>query len=304
MEATKSVILYDKTLDICARAGLDRQSAGKSLTKSLPTWVPDFSADLKSTMLDPGVCPNFKASGDTEPMVSWPFEERLDIIMLSAYPLDVITQVAQFTTDDKQYGWLGEWSLVASSLGDDYITGKSTVLAFWETCTAIRLSVTPGISPGDLFLSYALSFLGFAHQCNRSQEDMKWFENPLASRILCMLKLHHCLLEAMMDDTALQEKLSDRSGYTAMLATCLNRKLFITKQGYIGLGPKTSQVGDQIYLLSGARLPFILRRAEEPPGIKLKQSIHNMVGECYVHGTENGQVLEQNEFLWQDICVY
>ena len=35
--------------------------------------------------------------------------------------------------EDKQYEWLGEWSLEASSLGDDYITGKSMVLAFWET---------------------------------------------------------------------------------------------------------------------------------------------------------------------------
>jgi hypothetical protein len=45
--------------------------------------------------------------------------------------------------------------------------------------------------------------------------------------------------------------------------TCLGRKLFGTKQGYIGVGDITLQEGDLICVLFGGKVPFIPRRKED-----------------------------------------
>lgn len=58
------------------------------------------------------------------------------------------------------------------------------------------------------------------------------------------------------------------------------RTMFITKQGYLGLGPYTIRSGDQVVILKGGRTPYILRK---------KRDHHLLVGECYVHGIMHGE---------------
>ena len=51
-------------------------------------------------------------------------------------------------------------------------------------------------------------------------------------------------------------------------SNCVNRTLFITSQNNIGLGPVGTHIGDHVCLLSGGRVPFILRTSvdeSEPP---------------------------------------
>ena len=99
-----------------------------------------------------------------------------------------------------------------------------------------------------------------------------------------------------MNETSLLEKLSDESGLFPILTTCSGRRLFVTRKGYIGIGPEGTQTGNEVFVLSGARLPFLLTRAEEPPGIELVGPAYNMVGVSYVHGIENGEVLREDGF--------
>jgi hypothetical protein len=68
--------------------------------------------------------------------------------------------------------------------------------------------------------------------------------------------------------------------------TCWNRTLFTTSKGYIGIGPKALQVGDLLCVLSGGRVPFVLRR---------KDDIFQLIGECYVYGIMSGQAVESME---------
>jgi hypothetical protein len=64
--------------------------------------------------------------------------------------------------------------------------------------------------------------------------------------------------------------------------TTANRKLFATKQGYLGQGPKALQAGDQVWLLECGRVPFVLRPTAE-------SSCFTLVGECYMHGVMRGE---------------
>ena len=53
-----------------------------------------------------------------------------------------------------------------------------------------------------------------------------------------------------------------------------NRRVYLTQNGYIGLGPKMMREGDEICVLYGGRSPFILRRRGDH---------YLMVGETYLH---------------------
>ncbi|OCK93283.1 uncharacterized protein K441DRAFT_566531, partial [Cenococcum geophilum 1.58] len=67
------------------------------------------------------------------------------------------------------------------------------------------------------------------------------------------------------------------------------RKLFITRKGYLGLGPGALQEGDVVCVLFVQKdhCPFVLRRCEDASCL--------LVGECYVHGFMQGEVVKELE---------
>jgi hypothetical protein len=67
------------------------------------------------------------------------------------------------------------------------------------------------------------------------------------------------------------------------------RKICITEKG-IGLVPKLSGVGDDIAVIFGSQVPFVLRSKPGGTNEKLEMK-YQLVGECYVHGIMDGQAL-------------
>jgi hypothetical protein len=66
--------------------------------------------------------------------------------------------------------------------------------------------------------------------------------------------------------------------------TCIGRKLFGTKDGYIGLGDDTLKADDLVCVLFGGKMPFILRRME---------GYYKFIGECYLHGIMESEAVEE-----------
>ncbi|KAJ4296624.1 hypothetical protein N0V90_006672 [Kalmusia sp. IMI 367209] len=62
------------------------------------------------------------------------------------------------------------------------------------------------------------------------------------------------------------------------------RRPFITKEGYLGLGPKDMRDGDVVVVVFGAEVPLVLRKAPEGG--------YELVGEAYVNGIMDGEVLD------------
>ncbi|KAF4857009.1 Heterokaryon incompatibility protein 6, OR allele [Colletotrichum siamense] len=62
----------------------------------------------------------------------------------------------------------------------------------------------------------------------------------------------------------------------------LGRRFFITKKGYMGLAPLGAQSGDNVVVLFGSHVPFILRSREA--------GHYEVVGETYVSGIMKGEV--------------
>ena len=61
---------------------------------------------------------------------------------------------------------------------------------------------------------------------------------------------------------------------------------FITKSGYIGLGPMTCQPDDVIAIFGGANVPYVLRSCEN------SGRGYSLVGEAFVYGLMDGEVLD------------
>ena len=71
-----------------------------------------------------------------------------------------------------------------------------------------------------------------------------------------------------------------------ILSECMYRRFFITKKGYLGLGPGPMEVGDSVCVLFGGKTPFILRKEEDH---------FKLIGESYIHGIMEGEVIQQFE---------
>ncbi|PLB39822.1 uncharacterized protein BDW47DRAFT_102483 [Aspergillus candidus] len=65
----------------------------------------------------------------------------------------------------------------------------------------------------------------------------------------------------------------------------LGRRVLRTRNGYIGLAPPGAQKGDQVVLLEGGRVPYLLRKVDDES--------YKLVGECYVHGIMYGEAFDE-----------
>jgi hypothetical protein len=104
----------------------------------------------------------------------------------------------------------------------------------------------------------------------------------------------------------------DAFGYQ-VLGTFLTKTFFVTESGYFGIGPQTVKPEDEIHVLFGSNVPFVLRsyscEALNSPSIS-SQIQHNgisrcyLVGDCYIHGFMNGEALEDEARKVQTVLLY
>jgi hypothetical protein len=64
---------------------------------------------------------------------------------------------------------------------------------------------------------------------------------------------------------------------------CQERRFLMTEDGYMGLAPSEAEVDDEICLLFGGEVPYVVRRVDQH---------HRFIGDCYVHGIMDGEAME------------
>ncbi|KAG2345313.1 hypothetical protein BDR05DRAFT_960759, partial [Suillus weaverae] len=70
----------------------------------------------------------------------------------------------------------------------------------------------------------------------------------------------------------------------AFLRTCSARRVFSTNQGDLGIAHQGARVGDEVVVVPGAAVPFVVREVEG--------GLYILIGEAFVHGAMNGEALE------------
>ena len=159
-----------------------------------------------------------------------------------------------------------EWTKLASH-GPEYLTGEFTPDAFWRKCVEDS-TLRWGQTPASLSYYHTLSvFFGqqFLHHLVSKYrlEDSQMREHFESSGAPAWI---NSVIATLMKDADaakpnwLSEGLrnTDPDAVPAFLSTCTNRKFFVTTNSYFGIGPVDAQVGDEIHILSGARVPFFL----------------------------------------------
>jgi len=68
----------------------------------------------------------------------------------------------------------------------------------------------------------------------------------------------------------------------AVAAASVNRTFFISKTGYMGVGPKAVEDGDSICVVLGCEVPLLLRKNGDQ---------YLLVGECFVWGLMDGEAM-------------
>lgn len=66
--------------------------------------------------------------------------------------------------------------------------------------------------------------------------------------------------------------------------------MFITQEGYLGLGQEGSQIGDVVCILYGGETPFILRQSS-----LLQERRFQFLSEFYIHGIMDGEMMKNRE---------
>ena len=77
-----------------------------------------------------------------------------------------------------------------------------------------------------------------------------------------------------------------------MVTALSNHALFITLQGYLGLGPALTDVGDSVIVFGGSETPFVIREIISAGDDGVEQNFC-ILGDCYLHGFMYGELLTQ-----------
>jgi hypothetical protein len=276
----------------------------------LPSWVPDYSVKLDPYPLRYRGPSFWNASGKFawKPNV---FNMSNGELEVQGHQLDVIEQVSilQNESDDPSASWESIVKL-ALSLPMPYPNpskrkkrpGRVEVL--WRTLTTNIYNHTypAPTKTGTLFMDYILN-LQIRHRLQPwSSTDAFQPHQPSLSESIypewrTLLQLESSdspysieayrqrlatVVEDMFNGTyspiglaQLQHEFDQSGGK--------RRRLFKTGAGYMGTGARSLSAGDEVWILHGAAVPFILRP-------RLNGHYH-LIGESFVYGVMHGEVL-------------
>lgn len=106
---------------------------------------------------------------------------------------------------------------------------------------------------------------------------------------------HHALSETSEDSRAWSNRQRGRGFfvglYESLIGMLENQNFFITKSGYVGIGPPQMKSGDQVWIFSGGNVPFVMRKIDDE-----KEGCAQLVlvGDAYVHGVMDGEAMKDD----------
>jgi hypothetical protein len=250
---TLAMIRKYSTLDVLSQIV---DASPEERLPSLPSWVPDWSMNVDTTTWSTYIIRtvrnrNFFASGGQAAAVHTP---RPGVLATSAIFLDPTAAIGEpnaFNTPVPD-----SWHAVAEADDREYCGMEKTTRR----------------------LAFLLTVCGGAPR--REGGHSVWVPDEEAD-------------EKMMADWVAEraDGLDERSRdyANAVGSATWGRRVFQSKRGFIGLGPKGVREGDWVVVLPGGEVPFLVREAVdvEDPEAKGRTS-YRVVGDGYVHGAMRG----------------
>ena len=255
-EVTGHLIIRERSLNLLSSV----EDIVDRVFMCLPSWVPNYSIWQRHTILGSSIrVPhlNFYAAGNTPVVARWQTGSR--VLELDGICYDTIETVSTNSLDrqTEDEDVILEWLYLTEPL----IRRGFRIEGFWRALIGGRNKGDfPGPeqygTPFDSYLAPAKA----RHQGHtqildtRRRQDSSGITNPLVNQATL--------------------------GYVAP-----HRKFFTTTKDLIGLGPRSMCTGDIICIMSGGRVPYVLRE---------ERNHHRLIGEAYVHGLMEGQAVDAN----------
>jgi hypothetical protein len=316
-----SLITLDDNLNVLSHKfgdenGWRHQETYDLSSLSLPSWCPNWS--LRPRL--PGShhynrrlkdLESYNASAGLPLWIATIVEDDnylpVGPILLRGFNLDTVHRVGNvrqlsWESNDKTFE---EWYQLVierqSSVGDTYCTGESCRDAFWMTLCAGILHPTPEETSNMpawevatpqrriFFETWATATMDESSQIihSRSGSSAASASDPVDDPIV--------------EGFLIGRDLYVDSFHTRVSIATVNRKFFITEKGYFGLGPSTTQPGDNVCVLAGGHVPYVVRPrdcdcAASILGDEPVNSLE-LLGDAYMQGIMNGEVASAEEWM-------
>lgn len=274
VRATVNLLIRDPNVLIMLEAGRD----GNAGLPDLPSWVADFSRE-------PVVAPlprKLYCAGGPQHLVvldRYSFSQDYRKLELEGYAFDSIQRsvncwleepyhpltIGQFIAEkliELEQEYVDEWGLP-----NPYGDYNDRLEAFWRTLIANMTVDRSAITSDQMWADWPVDDNGAPYQVLTARAE------PAAS---CGYAA-----ETWGAFTSVTAEFSQ-----AMCTACTGRRLFTTRNGYLGMGPGSTDIDDEIVVIPGMRTPFVVRRL-------LAMSQYRLVGPCYVHGIMQGEFVER-----------
>ncbi|KAL2126231.1 hypothetical protein VTI74DRAFT_1378 [Chaetomium olivicolor] len=297
-------------------------SAEKALP-GLPSWVPDWTRKPERFELERLERAHlFRACGKARTVEVRFMDEN--VMELQGVMFDAVTTVSEimrYDNDEETLKIFASWYDLACggvSINSEYVAGGSRTEAYWrtlcmDTCRSLVGEEGSGLHDNGQRRRYKRCSARYVHDCMALWMDSKG------------LPRNGCLpANPELDNGDTARETSKPNGYSgsceedssaeslmhytteltpsdqlnfvavdsAIASATLQRRLFFTSKGYIGLGPPNTTEGDRVCVFTGGSMPFLVRDAgdREVRCVGLR-ACHQLIGDCYVHGVMDGEVM-------------
>jgi Heterokaryon incompatibility protein (HET) len=274
----------------------------------LPSWVPDFSVHQESSILCMPPRKGIRTTYAAATALPVRYRHSLsdpNLLWLSSHRIDRIIELSSPETATQPYPQrLEAWAqMVNFSSTYPPVSGRSEpiIQAFWRTLVGnmglgfvdypvpqdwIHLFVA-SVERGKRKLSHSLIWQFGLNKDKVMKFPLTKFTPGIDS-----------ILEALNGVVSLDERtnVDDSLFESTVHHISFFRRFFITESGYFGFALSSVAVGDEVFLFSGGRAPFIVRKVDSTEE-------YQVLGDCYLHGIMDGELLENGDIEWLDLCL-
>ena len=285
----------------------------------LPSWIPDFSSRHADNSLRRLVCgdpmPHYASFG--QPLGSC-WSVKASILSLRGGCLDKVTHLGLpvirplsklvdplDAVNMNTLETLEDALSACLTLESTYINGQGPVQALWRT-----LVVDQGSKPVEFGVHFSASVLWHlsigmgssipqtVDASKRLMSHLPDFENSgrvggdfLVTPSQALAHYNDWCVDPELrteeQERNVSQVVKDAAEFGAPYnAVVPHRRLYVTTKGYIGIGPESMQLGDEVWLLCDARTLFVLRPRHG------ETDKFTFMGETYLHGFRHGEALK------------
>jgi hypothetical protein len=261
---------------------------GLSKSSELPSWTPDWrvsptdSKKIEMHYMHEKNLGGYRACGRMPFLVS---RKDANLLCVNGIYFDEVAELSDVidTEDEKALNQiLGSWEAKIALLQGaiPYRGGGDWIEAYFRTMTADLIAALRAELVKDGLMMDVIPIARSVFKAFRLMTG-------LTSRLITVPA------ESLKDPDIVQTAGGDGLKRIASLRIGFqNRRLFISKRGYLGTVPGETQLGDSVHILCAAKTPMILRAGKVLINDRNLNGFQ-VVGDAYVHGIMNGEALNE-----------